>query len=269
MQVTWWIDGEETELATAVKRAGHRCIETKYACYERPNYKELVPDGIVVRYGSIQFCQDFDRRSGLFYTPPVTPREYECTSYYPVFGDMLLNSDYSMYPYGELTRLKDRLYYRYGVDDCIFVRPNTGLKTFTGQIVELERYEKELKLIGFYEVPADCLVLVSKPYHIDHESRFIVVNGKVITGSYYRIDGERIDKDASDLIDVAQGFVDKANWNPNPVWCIDLCGSGGDNYVLEIGAFSYCGLYGCNRDIIVDEVSKFAVQDYNDVQCIG
>ncbi len=264
--VTWWIDGDDEELARAVMNAGHTCIHSRFACWEKPDYAERLGSGPVVRYGSIQFCQDFDRRSGIFYVPSVTERNYQCSMYYPEFGDVLFNSNYAMYPFGELGRLKERLFEKYGVDDTIYIRPNSGLKVFTGQTVNYESYSKDLKLIGFYEVPSDTLVLVSNPKGIKWEIRYVVCNGKVITGSYYKIDGQYTEVNADDKLQDAQSIVDSANWQPDGVWCLDLCNDGDQTYVLEIGAFAYCGLYKCDRDKIVEAVSKFAEEEYGEYE---
>ena len=46
-----------------------------------------------------------------------------------------------MLPYGELKRKKDYLFKLFGDNDFIFVRPDSGFKTFTGDVVNYNNYE--------------------------------------------------------------------------------------------------------------------------------
>jgi len=53
------------------------------------------------------------------------------------------------------------------------------------------------------------------------------------------------------------------HYNPNTAWIIDICQTKAGEYkLMEVGCFSCCGLYKCNRDIIVAAVSKAAAQEW-------
>ena len=52
-----------------------------------------------------------------------------------------------------------------------------------------------------------------------------------------------------------EDFVERANYEPDLIWCIDLCKTQiGNYYVLEIGLFGSAGLYHCDTDIIVKKL---------------
>ena len=67
------------------------------------------------------------------------------------------------------------------------MRPNSGDKTFTGRVVEEDKFE------DFIEMEKDCynvddneMVLLGEAYKLSAEWRFIVCKDRVITGSKYK-----------------------------------------------------------------------------------
>lgn len=272
--VNWWIDGEESELVQAVKDAGYPVHNSRYAAWERADshYLQGVPLDFsypIVTQGSIQF-NDFTSRLNSYVGinlnlyPEINVRNYDCTSYYPHYGWELLNSHYTMLPFGEIKRKKEWLFSVFGEDNCLFIRPNSGLKEFTGQIVKYESFEKDLEHMSFYDITSNLLSIVSRPRPIDWEARFIVVDKKVITGSYYRIDRlhqERLVEDR--LIESAQNLVNDIRWQPDDIYVLDLCDCNEELKVVEVGAFSYAGLYRCDRNKIVEAVSEFVLSKEN------
>lgn len=272
--VNWWIDGEESELVQAVKDAGFPVYNSRYACWERADshYLQGIPlqfNYPTITQGSIQF-NDFTRRLNSYVGinidlyPEVNVRNYDCTSYYPRYGHELLNSHYTMLPYGDLLRRKEWLFQVFGEDNCIFVRPNSGLKEFTGQVVKCELYEKDIENISFYDVIPELLVIVSVPKLISWEARVVVVNGNVITGSYYRIN--RLHQEAlleQRHLNSTQDLINRIKWQPDEIYVIDVCETNGELKVVEVGAFNYAGLYRCDRTKIVEKISNFVIDLHN------
>src|SRR5690606_3444445 len=111
-------------------------------------------------------------------------QQLQCTSYYPKFGELLLNSQYIMLPFGELNRQKEFLFQCLG-EEKIFIRPNSGFKIFTGKVVTRDSWDEDLRLFGFYSVEADKLVIASKSQDIFGEWRFVVVDNQIVSGSKY------------------------------------------------------------------------------------
>ena len=95
----------------------------------------------------------------------------------------------------------------------------------------------------------------------EDEWRFVVVDGKVVTGSAYRADGRQGYADASDRMkeawDLAETIASEID-APDGVYVIDIgeCQDDGALYLLELGPFSGCDLYKCDRTAIVESVEK-------------
>jgi hypothetical protein len=247
------------------------------------------PDECVIFYGSLNFGKKLRK---LPWVPGVYLNEkaFECTSYYPILGPHIVHSNYVMLPYGDLIRRKDDLY-TYFNDDKIFIRPNSGNKQFTGMVVEKYNFDDCVKLAGFYDVEPDLLVVVSNVCKLDQEWRFVIVDGKVISGSLYR-DWSKPEKISPGSVtrdyvlmnsykrieecftgefimhdkyawNAAQNCADK--YNPDHCWTIDVAKTMKGTYeILEVGCFSCAGMYGNNLEIIVDKVSEAALTEWKE-----
>jgi len=220
--------------------------------------------GNTLFYGSIQIAEKVRREKdwipGVFYTEYVD----DCSCYYPHLSDLLLNADsYIMLPYGELIRKKEFIFDTVGQDGCVFIRPNSGKKEFTGKMINIENYELDVDRLSFYGVVESKMCVISAPRNIRSEWRFIVCDNEVITGSLYKqkkveIRSTNYPKEAFELAEqVAKRYsIDR-------VWSCDICETySGEFYMLELGCFSCSGLYECNTDIIVEKVSKIALEEY-------
>jgi len=244
----------------------------------------------VVFYGSLNFGKKLQRK--LPWVPGVYLNEktFECTTYYPKLGNLLLHyDDFIMLPYGSLYDKEDMLFKMFG--DKLFIRPNSGTKEFTGFVTSPHRFEERVKLAGFYDVEPELLVLVSKAFDLEREWRFVIVDGKVISGSLYRYWGELADDHKSvDYVishsskmhkelhevaawrkdwenaawDIAQKAADK--WQHDQrAWTIDVCQTKeGEVKVLEIGCFSCAGMYDNNLRRVISAVSKAALAEWNE-----
>lgn len=182
-------------------------------------------------------------------------QEFLCTNYYLKFpSELMLNSPCLFLPYGLIKQSKDFLFDKW---PTLFIRPNSGSKPFTGSVVEYDTFDRDIQFDGgLSKISENELCLVSSACRIMEEVRFVVVDGQVITGSFYRLGNKLHYKRAMDsYIRIAQNIVNQCSFNPDPVWVLDLCLSGGDFYVLEVNSFSCAGLYECDMDKIVQAVS--------------
>lgn len=263
MKVKWLLEpdlfSDDIEIiANALKRQNIEYKIYKYIPYgSNDEYLKLFnEEDCVVFRGSLGFANQIRRLAkwipGIYYDKD----KYDCTSYYPALGEHLLANNYIMLPYGELVRKKEYLYDILGSNNAIFIRPNSGGKSFVGQVVLKEHFDKD---ISFFNIPNESLVVVSEPRNIVKEWRFVIANGKVITGSSYtdgmpifkgfgaclkelNIDmkacntykveqeGEHLrvvdDSDKDDFVPVEA--LDLAKWaaekyNPDKVWIVDIC----------------------------------------------
>lgn len=272
MQVGWLLDGNLFEdylddLVAAIHDCGHLSV-----ALNRPNapyswddtgkaYRKAFPRGAcVVTHADIDLALRV--RNDAYWSPGVfaTLPNYFCSHYFAHLGRFLLNSDYIMLPFSEMRRQKEFLLDTLGRQGQIFVRPDSPLKIFTGQIVSASTYEKDLDFLAFYDFPCESLVIVSSPKTIERESRFVIVNGIVVAGSEYKI-GENTKLTTADhpSMHLAEEIA-KGGFQPDRAWVLDTCRtSDGRNHLLEIGAFGFANLYGCDKRAVVEAVSKAAL----------
>jgi hypothetical protein len=241
-------------------------------------YDELVakvfsPDDCVVVYGSLQLGRTVQRKAkwvpGVYCNLP----KFECLYYYPKFSKHLLNSDYAMFPLGDLLNRREWVFRNFGVDDCVFLRPSSGFKTFTGQVVELVDWDQEIDQL-VWKAGDSTLVVVCRPIEITREWR-LVVTDRVIAGSQYKQGRGLIRIPGSDIVrtkEVPQSVMDygqqvlvDVQFKPDPIWTLDICETiSGELRVLEVGSFSCAGLYECEMGPIVDEVNRLAIIEYEE-----
>ena len=272
MKVGWLIDGElfdsyRDDLVAAIRAQGH---DVKLVRAPSPPYhwedsgcsyrNSFAADRCVVAVGDIGLVSRIESEQRWVPGAFATIDNFYCSSYFCRYGEFLLNADYLMLPFGEMRRCKDFLFQSVGRDGRIFVRPDSPLKLFTGQVVAADSYEKDLEYLGFYEFPESSLVVVSAPQSIDFEWRFVVAEKAVVAGSQYRAHGKLdirpdFDVDAKQFAERVAATGDE----PDPVWVVDVCKtSSGDYRLLEIGGFSFCDLYLTDKSAVVDAVSRVA-----------
>ena len=265
VKVNWLIDirafpEDANPLLDAIQKFGHdyKVIDTRWI----DEHEVFFPDDqCVIFYGSLEKAKVLRKKPWI---PGVycDLKKYECKSYYPIFGDYILNSNYIMLPYGELLRQKEFLYDKLGQDRAIFLRPDVGDKTFTGEVVFKEKFDHDIPL---YDIEPNALVISAEPVNIKAEWRFVVVNQEIISGSLYK--ENNIVGSSADIPQEASEFAKKLAklYNPERVWVIDICQTkAGDYKVVEIGCFSCAGLYACDRLKIVEAVSDAAIQEWKE-----
>lgn len=250
-----------------IKKQDMEVKVVKYIPFEGGSYKDLFePDDCVIFYGSLQFANQI--RKTCSWVPGVycTMKNYECTNYYPKLGKYLLAEDYCMVPFGDLVRQSEFLFQTFGGGiDTVFIRPNSGNKIFTGQLFYAESLEKELEILSNNIITPDELVVVSWPRRISHEWRFVVADKEVVAGSQYKC----YDKHVTDkfypveAFDLAQKAAE-SDYEPDKVWCVDICQVGEWYYVLEVGGFSCAGLYECDLEAVASRVSDAAKREWEE-----
>ena len=246
--------------------------EERWGC---PTYLDLFKkDDCVIYRGSLEFGGQVMREApwipGVYRDLP----KYDCTNYYPKFGDDLLNEEYIMIPWGDLRRRKDWLFEKVGNNGAVFIRPNAGNKIFSGKVVYEELWDKDLELLGFYDVPDDELCVVCYPMNVAEEMRWVVVDNEIITGSMYSVSQKLLEEPVtltreSPAWRNAQRMLDGVEYSPERVWTFDTCFTKGmdpmgEYYVLEVGCFSCAGLYGADPEIVVREVSRVALEEWKE-----
>jgi len=194
---------------------------------------------------------------------------FTCSRYYSYWGKYITQQNYVMLPFSEIRRRMDWLYSDIGFEDEIFIRPDSGAKEFVGEVVSRGRFNAwETEAKNGENWKSDLLCVVAKPQNIDREFRFVIKNGKVVTGSTYRLAKHISMERMADIDDISAviAFAEQALAdNPPPlppVHVLDIADCGGKFSILEVGCYCCAGLYESDRRKIALAVSEAAEEEF-------
>ncbi|WP_342381660.1 ATP-grasp domain-containing protein [Myxococcus stipitatus] len=128
-----------------------------------------------------------------------------------------------------------------------FIRPCLDDKAFSGMVTTWEdfhRWREDVLAVQEYpQLTADTWVAVSEPRHIQGEYRMVVVDGRVVTGTRYKL-GARVF--ASPEVEpgvwaFAQRMADR--WGPDRAYALDVFMHQHQPYVGEINTLNAAGFY--------------------------
>ena len=175
--------------------------------------------------------------------------DYDYYSKY--FKDSLFNNDSKIIKYSD----KD-----VELPELFFARPTKDSKAFTGKV--MDKYEFEFMRSTLKKnnwVKEDFNIQIAPVKKVFSESRFWVVDGKVITGSYYRRGGKYYLEEISDyhhLFKYAQHKVDEHQIAE--AFVIDICESEGRLSIMEFGCINCAGFYlGDMQKVVMALENKF------------
>ncbi|RDJ35035.1 MAG: DUF4343 domain-containing protein [Crenarchaeota archaeon] len=253
----------EEEIKEAVTSQGMEYKVIDYVPFDGLVFDQYAPDDCVIAHGSLGMTQQCLRKTQWVPGAWCNLKHFKCHHYYPRLNKYLLNDEYIILPYGELMRQKRFIYRTLGYDDCVFMRPDSGFKNFTGKVVYRGDYAKDIEFFGFYDVEPEELVIVAEPRRIDEEWRLVIVDKKVVTGSLYKYRGvPQLESGCpDDVIEFATKVAE--TWQPEKCWVLDVCRAI-NLRVVEINSFSSSGLYACDKFKVVEAVSKAAMDEWQE-----
>lgn len=223
----------------------------------------------VVVHGSVAFCVRMAQKAP--WTPSLwlDPRQLECTAYYSYWGPYIFQQDHAFYTFAEARRKQTKLLEHFSVDGCVFVRPNSSLKTFTGQVVPgetLDKWFSDTQQIN--NIDPTTLVVVARPRPITREWRLIVRGRTVVAASLYRDHGAlRPRPDLPDKVARFAAVILHQAWQPHPIYVLDVVESSlGHLSVLEIGSVNVAGFYGCSLSAVLTAMNQQALLDWEEIQ---
>ncbi len=234
------------------------------------NLEKHLPDGPIFTYGSLHFIRSVALQTGglegywerrkvhtmcnLF--------QFSCSYYYPRLSKYLLNQDHAFLPYGELIDKEEWVFNTFGIDDCVFMRPNSGFKEFTGQVYE-KKYWKGMIELSNTDIQPEDLVVVARPRDIDFEYRVIVGPDGPITLCRTHKD-RKLDADVEEncinaelIRDFINEVLEETNYSPDPFFTIDVGILAGRPYIVEVNSMSCSGYYRCDLSKIVKGVKGY------------
>jgi hypothetical protein len=184
-------------------------------------------------------------KAGLFYNEQKFDQNYYNTLNLP-----LLNNKANYYP------VKNNLGLSFSKD--MFIKPSRDQKAFNPGILEAgTTVESFIKSQHYEEFFLDEVLIVAPVKEIYSEYRFFVVDGSVITGSMYKMNGKLLIKeDVPPLIlDCAKDYAKL--YHPDKVFTMDLADTPEGIKIVEYNCWNASGLYATDAQKIF-----FAVHDF-------
>lgn len=165
---------------------------------------------------------------------------YDCNYYLPFFGSHALNNPHLFVEAGTFSLLRASIGH-----PAMFIKQNSGYKTFTGVVVDSE-------------VPTDLyrdeLLMLAPVKPVELEWRFVISKGSVLTQSPY---GGTLESGLrmEEAKEFAKSVIPE-DYDPAPLWTLDICRSEGSYKVLEVNSLLAAGWYNCDIAKIVEAVDE-------------
>jgi len=197
--------------------------------------------------------------------PWLTAENYECVKYYPILqesGIPLFNGKCKFYTRKNIEQNINSIIKEYGEKESnrIFIRPSSGLKTFTGMVFQWREpyWSQDWFWVEEGTNDSDILMVASPVGHYDRivaEWRFIASDKEIISGSQYMKESEKEYSEVWEQEAYELAFETAQVFQPDPMYTIDICKTANDKfYVMELNSFSCAGLYGCDLKPVVERM---------------
>jgi len=253
----------EQALIQSAKKAGWKVEVVRHVPFAHvfeDASQEFLQNPNVWFHGDITACKSAQAQTAWQVHAPW--EALRCTHYYDILYDRILNQDWALTSIRGMKEDQEWLYEKSGLaeDDTLLFRPDGNDKIFTGMLISRPDFDHAYKTVTFYDPDPEEAVIAARPKIIKAEARFLVVGGKLITGSYYRTGGQTVRLEAhSSLMEIAQEmllFCLARGYDPAPSWVLDLAQTTQGWRIIEVGASSCCGLYKCNTDAFITALTK-------------
>lgn len=172
----------------------------------------------------------------------------------------MLNHNMKVISFGEIPNFIDAF------ESHIFMRPTADGKEFAGTVFNkkdlMEWYDKIMVGDSMWSITKDTQVMLTEPLDIYAEYRFIVVEGKIVTGSLYKRGNVVIYSNiiSDDIINYAKQRA--AEWTPDSVCVMDICYDSAGYHIVEFNNFNSAGLYECDISKIIGSITHFVEKFY-------
>lgn len=199
-------------------------------------------------WGSLSMSRICNNRN---WTPGVIINDnYDYEVYSQWWGDMLLNYDTKIYTVGD---------FKFESDSKLFIRPTLDTKGITGAVYDEELWEtkKKFGLDSNRNFTLNSKIQVGSPKNIQKEIRLWIVNGEVVTGSYYRLGGDHyLSRDVEpDAIDFAYKVLERGQLSD--CFVLDICMSNGEWKIMEAGCMNHAGFYDSEIDKTIMKIEDY------------
>lgn len=214
----------------------------------------------VAVYGSIQFARKASQFSGNLLIEP----DYLVTNYRESLGipDELWLNDGMFTTWG---RLKRDVYSILPGNSSIFVRPNSGSKTFTGFAIHKQKFNEKANgvMLPWSEIDNNTLVQVSPAQRIYSEYRMFIYDKNVITGSLYG-DGTTSNTINPVAQELAENIAAINKWEVPFVVDIAVLPDRTAK-IIEVNCITCTGWYDADYSAIVECINDYTVKAWKEL----
>lgn len=253
-------DRGDVGLAEAAREAGHEVLWWNVKeCYTN----DLPKDEPVAVHTSCTILKHINRQ-----IKTLTDFKYFRRQHYMSYWSKWLNRK-SRWSFTTVGILENSVYCWDYRNNCtnpsgVFIAPDTNDKIFTGRVCKTLQEFKDLT----YQCDPETLVFTSNVFDIKAECRLIIYNGKVITYSWYRHNGEHNENAPESGLQAPIALAEAIASKPFPglpnIYVMDLACDDESWFLLEIGSINCAGLYSCDYAKIVEAMVMETELAYNE-----
>lgn len=241
----------EVNLLLALDRLGYEYSYFKQIPFVDELQFQEPPTSPVIMFGSVKsarIAQKYDLHPCSFFN---NNHRYELYSQH--YRDNLINWG------ARVQRFADPIQ-----EDLFFCRPTEDTKTFTGKVFTQQEWLEFLHTTATNghttTLNTDTPIMVCKPQHIQQEVRCFVVDGEIITASFYKIGSQIHYKECQDqdILDFAQDMV--KTFALARAFVIDICRTESGLKIVECGCINCAGFYNINIQKLLHTLTETFLQ---------
>jgi hypothetical protein len=258
VQVHWLIEVDvfpetASRMCAAIEAHGDRW--TRYA--DDIAEVELPPrEACVVFWGSLGAA--YQDRVAARWRPGAIGNidQFRVASYAPRLGPLLVNTDTVTTTVRDLVEKPQVVLARLHQPQRVFVRPDSALKPFAGRVLDASAIDRSALDHGFYYDDDALPIVVAPARRIHREWRAVIADGRVVAGCAYTADRRGTVEPLPEPVRAIAGQVACGDWQPAPIYVVDVAEVDSVVRVLELNPFSGADLYHCDPYAVVEAVAR-------------
>ena len=255
----------QDELLVQLENAGFEVYQGEYIpflkeSFHLPESFKNEPIGI---YGSFEFVREYTKRYDNILSFGASDN-FKCSVYLSRGGsDNFLNNS----PFFTTFALFEKNIKGWldMFEGSLFIRPDSGFKTFTGLPITEDNYEVELNSLKQLANPSpETLILVAAGASIKSEYRFVVCDGLIATYSSYKVGDEIVTNKPvpDDVVAYAEKIISETTWYPDSCFVMDVAQLKSGSYkVIEYNAFSHSDFYESDYAKAFDAAGRYLYKE--------
>lgn len=274
--VKWVIDQtilestQYTDLVEIVSEKGYDVEVIKYVPFSSPErytnsekFKSTATsDDLALVYGTVNFVEKNTHIFGNYFRNGWFNLVNYRTNLNVNYEDWLNRGIYTTW---KDLKLNHKEYFNMLNTSHIFIRPNSGHKTFTGFDVHEKKLLDEINSAQqLTSVLDNTLIQINNAVFLEEEYRFFIFGSKVSAWSRYRFEFEKVEdlNVPEQAIWFAQSIANNNTHLEYPL-VLDVAKVDRSFKIIEINCINSSGFYAANVNSIIDDFSAFVTNDWN------